>query len=143
MPQDDKSAPLVVRETVAAVLDGATPLHCAALRGNPAQVDHLLYCGADPTIKTAAGELPIEQVPVCGGGASASGASASASQRCCRCMGPNDQEVWECRSRLARSLIARRCFFSFGVGLFTWLRLVVFCLLCLLGQAGCYTSIIR
>lgn len=36
--QEDKSAPVVVRETVAAVLDGATPLHCAALRGNPAQV---------------------------------------------------------------------------------------------------------
>ncbi|GLC37451.1 hypothetical protein PLESTB_001584400 [Pleodorina starrii] len=144
---DDKSAPLVVRETVAAVLDGATPLHCAALRGNPAQVDHLLYCGADPTLKTAAGELPIEQVPVCGDRASApgagTGATAAAAQRYCRCMGQHDQEVWECRSRLARSLIARRCFFSFGVGLFSWLRLVVFCLLCLLGQAGCYTSIIR
>ena len=25
-------------ETVAAVLDGVTPLHCAALRGNPSQV---------------------------------------------------------------------------------------------------------
>ncbi|EFJ48899.1 hypothetical protein VOLCADRAFT_90642 [Volvox carteri f. nagariensis] len=163
---DDKSAPLVVRETVAAVLDGATPLHCAALRGNPAQVDHLLYCGADPTLKTAAGELPIELVPVCGDRATGSGcsgaaaaavaanavvegstspplSSSSSSQRNCRCMGPHDQEVWECRSRLARSLIARRCFFSFGVGLFSWLRLVVFCLLCLLGQAGCYTSINR
>ncbi|GIL58872.1 hypothetical protein Vafri_13838, partial [Volvox africanus] len=150
---DDKSAPLVVRETVAAVLDGATPLHCAALRGNPAQVDHLLYCGAEPTLKTAAGELPIELVPVCSDGvatasstditAASSSAVSTPVQRNCRCMGPHDQEVWECRSHLARSLIARRCFFSFGVGLLAWLRLMIFCLLCLLGQVGCYTSIIR
>eukprot|EP00198_Chlamydomonas_reinhardtii_P006390 XP_001695726.1 predicted protein [Chlamydomonas reinhardtii] len=152
--QEDKSAPVVVRETVAAVLDGATPLHCAALRGNPAQVDHLLYCGADPTLMTAAGELPIELVPMCGdrsAGAStaaaaegsAGGSSTGAAVRKCRCMGPHDQEVWECRSRLARSLIARRCFFSFGVGLFSWVKLMVFCLLCLLGYAGCYNSISR
>ncbi|GLI59507.1 hypothetical protein VaNZ11_001399 [Volvox africanus] len=150
---DDKSAPLVVRETVAAVLDGATPLHCAALRGNPAQVDHLLYCGAEPTLKTASGELPIELVPVCSDGvatasstditAASSSAVATPVHRNCRCMGPHDQEVWECRSHLARSLIARRCFFSFGVGLLAWLRLMIFCLLCLLGQVGCYTSIIR
>jgi hypothetical protein len=29
---------VVTLETVAALLDGATPLHCAALRGNPSQV---------------------------------------------------------------------------------------------------------
>ncbi|KXZ46814.1 hypothetical protein GPECTOR_40g548 [Gonium pectorale] len=138
---DDKSVPVVGRETVAAVLDGATPLHCAALRGNPAQVDHLLYCGADPTLKTAAGELPVELVPVCGDRAPGGGASPAA--RACRCMGPHDQEVWECRSRLARSLIARRCFFCFRVGLFSWLRLVLFCLLCLLGQAGRHITISR
>jgi hypothetical protein len=44
------------RDAVAALLDGATPLHCAALRGNPAQVDHLLLCGADPLLPNAAGE---------------------------------------------------------------------------------------
>ena len=65
----------MTRETVAAVLDGATPLHCAALRGNPAQVDHLLYCGADPTTLTAAGERPIELVPVCGDKQTLSGRS--------------------------------------------------------------------
>lgn len=36
--QEDKAAAEVTREAVASVLDGATPLHCAALRGNPAQV---------------------------------------------------------------------------------------------------------
>ena len=48
--------PWVTREVVAALLDGATPLHCAAIRGNPAQVDHLLMCGADPLAPNAAGE---------------------------------------------------------------------------------------
>jgi hypothetical protein len=32
------AGPIVTLETVAALLDGATPLHCAALRGNPSQV---------------------------------------------------------------------------------------------------------
>ncbi len=32
-------------ETFAAVLDGITPLHCAALRGNPAQVWKMKECG--------------------------------------------------------------------------------------------------
>ena len=61
----------------------------------------------------------------------------------CRCMGPNDQEVWECRSRLGRSLIARRCFFFFQAGVLAWLQTILFCLLCMLGQAGCYTTICR
>lgn len=77
-------------ESVAALLDGATPLHCAALRGNPAQVDHLLYCGADPTRRTTAGELPIELVPVCGD------RNRATKQRTCRCLGHNSQEVCGC-----------------------------------------------
>lgn len=68
-----------------ALLDGATPLHCAALRGNPAQVDHLLYCGADPTRKTAVGDLPLQLVPRCGG--------YSSGVRMCTCLGPAEQEV--------------------------------------------------
>jgi hypothetical protein len=81
-------------DTVAALLDGATPLHCAALRGNPAQVDHLLYCGADPTLRTAAGELALELVPVCGS------FSKESRRRQCHCLGPVEQEVrqlWCCR----------------------------------------------
>lgn len=68
-----------------ALLDGATPLHCAALRGNPAQVDHLLYCGADPTRKTAVGDLPLQLVPRCGG--------YSQATRMCTCLGPSEQAV--------------------------------------------------
>lgn len=49
----------MTREAVAALLDGATPLHCAAIRGNPAQVDHLLLCGADPLLPNAAGERGV------------------------------------------------------------------------------------
>ena len=55
----------ITRSAVAALLDGATPLHAAALRGNPAQIDHLLFCKADPMARTAAGQLPFELVPVC------------------------------------------------------------------------------
>lgn len=73
--------PPVTLETVTALLDGAVPLHCAALRGNPAQVDHLLYCGADATIRTAAGELPVEMVPVCG---DRDRSAAGGGQRTCR-----------------------------------------------------------
>lgn len=79
-----------------ALLDGATPLHCAALRGNPAQVDHLLYCGADPTRKTAVGDLPLQLVPRCGG--------YSQATRMCTCLGPSEQAV-----RWDDVVVAARC----------------------------------
>ena len=53
-------------ELVAALLDQATPLHCAALRGNPGQVDYLMYLGADPYRMTAAGDLALDLIPLCG-----------------------------------------------------------------------------
>jgi hypothetical protein len=74
-------------DLVAALLDGATPLHCAALRGNPAQVEHLLHCGADPTLRTAAGELPLQLVPACGA------LHPGTIHRACYCLPPPDQEV--------------------------------------------------
>ena len=58
-------ARVISRSAVAALLDGATPLHAAALRGNPAQIDHLLFCKADPMARTAAGDIPFELVPNC------------------------------------------------------------------------------
>ena len=95
-----------------ALLDGSTPLHCAALRGNPAQVDYLLLAGADPLLHNAAGELALELVPVCGE-RSPLGSGGGSGKLSCRCMGPRDQEAWECRSRFARSLIMRRCALQF------------------------------
>lgn len=52
-------------------------------------------------------------------------------------------QVWECRSRLARSLIARKCAFSFQVGIFAWVKLIIYCLFCCLGHWGCYLTICR
>lgn len=74
-------------DTASALLDGATSLHCAAIRGNPASVHHLLHCGADPTLRTAAGYTALELVPVCGGISQQTGA------RQCKCLGPAEQEV--------------------------------------------------
>lgn len=81
--------------------------------------------------------MPVENVPVCG-------------DRCiggtlsCRCMAPRDQEAWECRSRLARTLILRRCVVCWGRrGFAAWLRVVALCLLCLLGLWGHHTSLKR
>jgi hypothetical protein len=54
-----------------------------------------------------AGELPLELVPVCGDRCLGNGKLS------CRCMGARDQEAWECRSRLARTLILRRCVMHF------------------------------
>lgn len=136
--QQARQQRVVTLETVAALLDGATPLHCAALRANPAQVEHLLSCGADPSMRTVAGELPIEFVPVCGE------RSPSTGQRVCRCMSRQEQEVWECRSQQTRKLIARRCLMAPRMlGLFTWLKMLVLCMLCLLGQWGCHNTICR
>eukprot|EP00775_Hariotina_reticulata_P008350 gene8350-8535_t len=119
-------------ELVAALLDGATPLHCAALRGNPAQVDHLLYCGADPTLRTAAGQPPLQLVPVCGL------VQPGTIQRGCHCLSPLDQEVWECRSQVTRTLIARRCLWLavWRVGLLRLLSLACLCFAALLGLTG-------
>ena len=52
---------------VAALLDGATPLHCAALRANPELVQLLLSFKAQPLVTSAAGDMPIQLVPMCRG----------------------------------------------------------------------------
>jgi hypothetical protein len=43
--------------------------------------------------------------------------------------------VWECRSRVARNLIARHCLLAFHVGLLRFLSLAWLSLLALLGLA--------
>ena len=55
------------KDQVAALLDRATPLHCAALRANPELVELLLAHKAQPLVKSAAGDLPIQLVPLCKG----------------------------------------------------------------------------
>lgn len=125
-----------VQRAVHAMLDGATALHCAAARGNPAQVDHLLMCGADPLSRNAAGELPMELVPRC------ADPSSGLNATCC-CMGRGDQEAWECRSRVARMFILRRCVGMVRIGVLAWMRLMVLCLLCLMGLWGAHTSLVR
>ncbi len=78
-------------QSAAALLDGATPLHCAALRGNPAQVQQLLLCRADPTLRTMAGLLPMQLVPQCH-------RLPGVGDACCSCLGPKEQQVrcWCC-----------------------------------------------
>lgn len=104
-------------------MEGATPLHFAAIRGNPAQVDHLIYCNGDPTFKTAAGLLPLELVPLCGDHDADGG-------RICRCMHPADSDIWECRSRVAREMLMQRMLTCFSIGLRQWMRLSVQVHLC-------------
>lgn len=77
----------IMLDTVAALLDGATALHCAAIRGNPAGVHHLLRCDADPTRQTAAGESAVELVPVCGC------LNKDTRLRQCNCLTAAEQEV--------------------------------------------------
>ena len=55
-------------------------------------------------------------------------------------------QVWECRSRLARNLVARRALFTFRAtwgGLLSWLHLLLLSLLCYLGHWGWHTTLHR
>lgn len=58
-------------------------------------------------------------------------------------MHPGDAEVWECRSQMARSLIARHMAFSFPGSLVAWLHMLLFCALCCVGLRGCSTTLLR
>ena len=64
---------------VAALLDGATPLHCAALRANPQLVQLLLSFKAQPLVTSAAGDMPIQLVPMCKGKDKGEGTGRAAS----------------------------------------------------------------
>ncbi|KAL0041632.1 hypothetical protein WJX79_010152 [Trebouxia sp. C0005] len=118
------------RSAVAALLDGATPLHAAALRGNPAQIDHLLFCKADPMARTAAGDYPFELVPICADKVSGGLGRGACG---CQCMGRREAEVWQCRSKLARGLIVRRCLTHFAGGFKAWAYVLMISIACMLG----------
>jgi hypothetical protein len=119
-----------------ATLQEATPLHCAALRGNPAQADHLLYCHADATITSASGLLALELVPPCGD-------RDADRARICRCMNAQDELVWECRSRGTREMIMQSMLSTFRGGLQQWLRLSVNVCRCWLGFWGMSKTLLR
>eukprot|EP00210_Caulerpa_lentillifera_P005795 g5541.t1 len=122
-------------EKVAAVLDGACTLHCAAMRGNPAQVCHFLSSGADPLQKTVIGDLAIELVPFCGD------RSNKSHKKICRCMSDKEQEIWECRSNSSRTLIARHCILTARNGVIAWLMMLMLCILSWIGFWGCHENI--
>jgi hypothetical protein len=111
------------------MLQGCTPLHCAALRGNPAHINHLLRCGADPMKTSAAGMLPLEMVPLCGD-------RDANLVRICRCMNEIDAVEWECRSRAAREMLMQALLGSFSVGLQKWLCTCIKVARCWLGLWG-------
>ncbi len=125
----------VTRETVAALLDGATPLHCATIRGSPLQIEHLVLHGADMHATTTAGEYPIELIPVC--------SNSSAVGVMCQCMGPHDQQVWTCSSAEARKKLCRLSLGNFNNGILAWLHMCLLVLLCTLNLWGMHTSLDR
>lgn len=112
-----------------ALLQQATPLHCTAVRGNPAQTDHLVYCQADPTVRNAAGMLPLEVVPLCGD-------RDDARERACRCMHAFDSDMWECRSRLNREILMQSMLLSVRAGARSWVAHACKVAQCWLGVWG-------
>ncbi|KAK9790356.1 hypothetical protein WJX73_003594 [Symbiochloris irregularis] len=144
------------RDLVASLLDGCTPLHCAALRGNATQVDYLLSCGADPTMRTAAGELPMELVPECHSRHLFRGPYACL-RGACDCGGIDDPGFEdqpdssqaalnpECGREASLSLLGRACIVSWGGwGRFgSWVQLVLLSVLCLLHLWGSYCTLDR
>lgn len=53
-------------------------------------------------------------------------------------------QVWECRSRIARTLIASKCLTAFRVGLVQYLSLLWLCLLAFLGlNLGAKAAMVR
>lgn len=61
-----------------------------------------------------------------------------------RCCTLQEQETVGCRSAQARSMLTRRCLTSpRQLGLFAWLKMLMLCMLCFLGQWVCHASICR
>ncbi|KAK9864565.1 hypothetical protein WJX84_000508 [Apatococcus fuscideae] len=126
----DESA--AFQEMLGAVLDGATPLHCAALRTSPKLTEHLLASGADPMARTAAGDLPMDLVPACKPvSVRAKGARAGL----CGCSGQADVDGRPavCQAQAVRAMLARRALLTFSGGFARWLVLLISTILTLLG----------
>lgn len=122
-------------QIVQAALLGATPLHCAALRGNVASLDHLLYCGASPTATTAAGLLPLELVPYC----NTAGDAASV----CRCTPARHAVHWQCRSAAAREMLLQSVLLRPAGSLWRWVARIAAVGKCWLGVWGVHKALWR
>jgi len=141
-------------------LQGCTPLHCAAMRGNPALVDALLAAGADPLVKNALGQVAMELVPKCFDKSTTSTSSPStspspsppvpssesfSSSSGCRCVNQNShhEEPPECLSGTARLKLVRKSLMTCNLSLWAWVHMLLLCVLCIFGFLGCPTTLLR
>jgi hypothetical protein len=135
-----------LQQAVLVQLQGCTPLHCAAMRGNPVLVDVLLAAGASPLIKNELGQVAMELVPVCGSGSGSKSninASSSTTTSGCRCTNQNVQEPPECLSSSARYKLIRKSLVTCTSSLWAWLNMLMLCLMCLFGFLGCPITLLR
>ena len=69
----------------------------------------------------------------CSGFASSLATGSGKKSSACQCMGRREAEVWQCRSKLARGLIVRRCLTHFAAGFKAWAYVLFTSLACLFG----------
>jgi hypothetical protein len=143
-------------------LQGCTPLHCAAMRGNPALVYVLLAAGADPLVKNSLGQVSMELVPRCFGSNTPSTSMPSPSSQpslpvqqssqprssscICRCMNQNsrqEEDPPECFSGTARLKLVRKSLMTCTLSLWAWVHMLLLCVLCVFGFLGCPTTLLR
>ncbi|CAG9465038.1 unnamed protein product [Pedinophyceae sp. YPF-701] len=112
--------------TVHAMLDGATLLHCAAIRGSAALVRRVLQYGGNVSARNTANELPIHCVPNCEGTPShaASGDALAGDERLCRCLMPHMRQSTPCTSSAARSALMQYGATCISLGIVTWLYML-------------------
>lgn len=106
-------------------------------------MDYLLWCGADPLLRTAAGELALELVPKCTFKPSR-GLFGWRPSSTCDC-GSDEEggDPGDCGKHAVRALLARSCLVTFHAGLVSWVKLALLCLLAMLGLWGCHGSLDR
>lgn len=90
-------------------------------------------CGDVPLVSSSLiASSPCEKLH-CSGFASSLAAGSSKKSSVCQCMGRREAEVWQCRSKLARGLIVRRCLTHFAAGFKAWAYVLFTSLACLFG----------
>jgi hypothetical protein len=142
-----------LQKAILVQLQGSTPLHCAAMRGNPVLVNTLLAAGADPLVKNGLGQVAMELVPKCSGTGSTTGSNNSTnsgnssprSPGVCLCVNRDGYhpETLECLSSTTRLTLIKKSLFPCTSSVWAWLHMCVLCLLCLFGFVGCPTMLLR